>query len=571
MNFSVFCSYLQMLEETASRIEITKILAELLKKLSESDIKQATYLLNGSVGPSYEQYLFNVADKMLIRAISQAYETPLLQVELKYKELGDLGDLAEFYSRKTSQMESMLNILDVSEKLISLTEEGGEGSQEKRIFIISDTLSKLNAECAKYFVRIICGNLRLGYSERTLIDALSWMETGDKSKSGMILKSFEVVPDIGSLSERIKKEGIESATKHISPIVGIPVQPMLCQRLKTTAEMVKKMGEVSVEPKFDGLRVVIHYSKKRKILKAFTRNLKEISAMFPELSEIDKHISADEIILDSEAVGMDPNLMKILDFQTTMQRRRKHDIKETQNKIPVTFQVFDILYKDGESQMHVPYIKRRELLSKIIKNGSLLKVDSYETTTDPTRITKLHEEYRNKGLEGIIVKKVESEYVPGRLGWRWVKMKESEESTGKLSDTIDAVIMGYTQGQGKRSSFGIGQFLVGIPNGDTIKTISKVGTGLTDEQFKQLNTILSSIKVSDIPKEYSVQKNLEPDFWVKPQVVVELAADDITVSQNHTAGYALRFPRLVKIRTDKSVKEATSLKEFIQMFKLQKR
>ena len=571
MNFSVFTSYLDKLESVSSRIEITKILSELLTKLSSAEIAHACYLLTGSLGPSYEQHLFNIADKMLLRGLAEAFTTPIEDVSLEYKKRGDLGEVAYTLASKT-QTDKSQNIQEIFKDLLLLTEESGDGSQEKRIMLLARDLQNMTNLEAKYYVRIISGSLRLGFSERTLIDALSWMESGDKMHSSSILKSYEVVPDIGKLAQEIKEKGVVKATQNITPIVGVPVQPMLAQRLKSPSDMIAKMKEVSVEPKFDGLRVLIHYSKDKGILKAFTRNLKDISSMFPELSEISKHIHADEIILDSEAVGMDPALMKILDFQTTMQRRRKHDVEETQNKIPVTFQVFDILYKDGKSHMHEPYVSRRKTLSETIMNGNLLKVDEFKITKDPEEITKLHHTYLQKGLEGIIAKKTDGEYVPGRLGWRWVKMKETEKSVGgKLSDTIDAIIMGYSQGQGKRASFGIGQFLVGVLDGETIKTISKVGTGLTDEQFKELNTILSSIQITEMPKEYSVHKNLVPDFWVKPQIVVELAADDITVSPNHTAGFALRFPRLIKIRTDKSIKEATNLKEFKAMFELQKK
>jgi DNA ligase-1 len=149
-------------------------------------------------------------------------------------------------------------------------------------------------------------------------------------------------------------------------------------------------------------------------------------------------------------------------------------------------------------------------------------------------------------------------------------MKEEEESVGKLSDTIDCVIMGYTSGQGKRASFGIGQFLVGIKEGDSIKTLTKVGTGLTDDQFKELALRLKPLVVSEKPKEYEVHADLAPDYWVKPEVVVELAGDDLTISPKHTAGYALRFPRLVTFRDDKDVSGITTHKELKKIFELQK-
>ncbi len=221
--------------------------------------------------------------------------------------------------------------------------------------------------------------------------------------------------------------------------------------------------------------------------------------------------------------------------------------------------------------MDKTYRQRREILKKTVKNipNSLLKIDEAVITKDPKAITDFYLKKTKEGMEGIMIKKVDSDYVPGRTGWRWVKMKQEESSEGKLSDTVDCIIMGYTTGKGKRISFGVGQFLVGVLDGDKIKTVTKVGTGLTDEQFRELKTRLEKLKVKDKPKEYEVSKILEPNFWVTPSVIVEIAADDITKSPNHTAGYALRFPRLVKFRDDKDVKDATTVKEVEKLYKLQ--
>lgn len=567
MLFSELSFYLSRLEQTSSRNEITVILADLFKKLDADEIKMTSYLLIGTVAPSYEGIVFNVADKMVERAVSQTYEVTLNTVLSLHKTLGDLGQVS--YQLATKKDISNTTIREAFDDLVTITQESGDGSVDKRISIISSLLQKLDSYSAKYVTRIILGNLRLGFSDKTIIDALSVMESGGKEYSKTIARAYEVVPDIGTLAKTIKEKGIEVACTLVSPIIGIPVLPMLCARIKSPSEMVKKMGEVSVEPKFDGLRVLIHYSKPKKILKAFTRNLKDISNMFPELSKVGEFVNADEFILDAEAVGMDPELLTMADFQTTMKRRRKHDISESQKSIPLTFQVFDCLYAD-KNLMDIPYKERRIVMKSMIKENMLFKIDDYTFTTDPEVIKELHKKYRSIGLEGIIVKKVMSTYVPGRTGWNWVKMKEEESAVGKLSDTIDGVIIGYTLGQGKRVSFGIGQFLVGVKDGEIIKTLTKVGTGLTDDQFKELSRRLKPITTEDKPLEYDVHKDLTPDYWVSPEVVVELAGDDLTESPKHSAGYALRFPRLVKFRDDKNVKTISTVSELKKLFVLQK-
>jgi DNA ligase-1 len=219
--------------------------------------------------------------------------------------------------------------------------------------------------------------------------------------------------------------------------------------------------------------------------------------------------------------------------------------------------------------MQEPYYKRRKVLEKLLKANAIFFIDEYIKTENAEVIKNKHEELISRGLEGVMVKKFDSAYVPGRTGWRWVKMKEPEKSEGKLADTVDAIVMGATNGRGKRASFGMGQFLAGIRQGDKILTITKVGTGLTDEQFRELNARLRKLATKEKPKEYEVHKDLNPDFWVSPEVVVELAADELTKSPKHTAGLALRFPRLVKFRDDKSPSQASTLAEVKKLFELQ--
>ncbi|RJR29452.1 ATP-dependent DNA ligase [Candidatus Microgenomates bacterium] len=564
MKLHELADYLNRLESTSSRIEITKILSELFDHSTKNEIKIIVNMLLGRLAPSYENIVFNLADKMVIRALAEAYDRPLVEIVSEYKKHGDLGTVAQLFAVPS---DASVEIKIVFEKLRALAQDEGEGSQERKISSLAELLRSLDPLSARYIARIPVGKLRLGFSDKTVIDALSWMEVGDKSKSKVIESVYQVTPDIGMIAEIFKEYGSKNLYKHAAPRTGIPVMPMLAQRLKSPTEMIKKMGKVAIEPKFDGLRTLIHY-KKGETLKVFTRNLNEISAMFPELSVIGSQLTVDEVVLDCEAVGLDPDTAKMANFQTTMKRRRKHGIGKTSKKIPLRFQVFDVILSGGINMMNEPYIKRREELARVIKPGSLLVVDAYQITSDASQIEHEHKKYLELGLEGVIVKKVDSKYVPGRTGWRWVKMKEIESAQGKLADTVDAVIMGYSSGKGKRAGFGVGQFLVGVRDKDLYKTISKVGTGLSDDEFRKLNKMLSAIGVKEKPKEYIVSKTLEPDFWVVPKVVVELAADEITKSPNYSAGFSLRFPRLARFREDKSAVQATTLKEIKNLYKI---
>lgn len=565
MNVTNLSIYLDELEKTSSRNQIIRLLSELLSKLNKNEIDKAVYMMLGNLAPGYEGVVFGLADKMIERSILKAYGSDMEEVRKRYKQTGDLGLTAESFATKTH---SNISVKILHKRLHEIASVEGEGSVDRKIELFARLLSALDPLSARFVTRIPAGKLRLGFSDKSLIDALCLFGGSDKSKKIYITRAYEVYPDIGNIAREIKVNGIDSL-RNVTPKIGVPVMPMLPQRLKSTTKMVEKMGKVGVEPKFDGLRAQIHF-RRGGVVRVFTRNLNDITGMFPEVNEIGKHINAREAILDSEAVGLKADLAGYVDFQTTMNRRRKHDIAQSAINTPLRFQVFDVMYKNGENLMNECYEKRREILSVLFKENNYFVVDSVVYTEDPAVIRDMHRELVTKGLEGVLVKNAKSRYVPGRTGWRWVKMKEVEEAKGKLADTIDAVIMGFTSGKGKRASFGVGQFLAGIIDNGRFVTITKVGTGIKDDQFKELNERLSLISTRSMPKEYLVHKDLTPDTWVEPRIVVELAADEITKSPKHSAHLALRFPRLVKFRDDKSPEQATSLGEIKKLYKLQK-
>lgn len=592
MRFGELARYLEKLEKTSSRLSITEILSDLFKKSEIVEIDKICYLVLGQLAPAYESVVFNVADKMVVQVLSRAYEKDGDEVRRLYKRKGDMGTLTEELAsaKHKEHRTKILHVSDVFEKLERIAKDEGEGSQERKVEGLSELLKSLDPLSAKYVVRIVLGKLRLGFSDKTILDALSWMLNGDKSAKSDIESVYNVYPDVGWIARKIKEGGISKSLKEVKLKVGVPPYLMLGQRLKSPSEMIEKMGEVLVEPKFDGLRIQIHY--KKDFVKAYTRNLNETTWMFPELKDVGEQIKAKEVILDCEAMGVDERSKKLANFQTTMTRRRKHNIGKVSENVSIKFYVFDILLKNGKSLLDKSLEDRKIILSKTIKNppaqssgearGKILEVVEYLKTKDPKVIANKMNRYLGNGLEGVFVKRANSKYVAGRTGWRWVKMKQDEKLVAKMADTVDCVVMGYYSGRGKRTEFGVGGFLVGIVNNaeqrtkskqqskERILTLTKIGTGLTDEQFRELKKRLSDLETKQKPKEYGkVEKTLVPDYWVEPKQVVEIAADEITKSPLHSSGYALRFPRLVKFRDDKRVDQATSVVEVIKIYKLQ--
>lgn len=616
MKFSIFARYLQKLESTSSRNQMTEILALVLKEAQGDEVDKTCYLSLGRLAPKFAGIEFNLADKMMGQVLARAYKVEISKVRKLYKESGDLGDTAEHLANikgqrskvKSKSQISKPAVLEVYDHLMEIAQESGEGSVERKIGKMAKLLVDLDSLSAKYVTRIPLGRLRLGFSDVTILDALSWMVAGDKSKREAIEDAYNVRTDVGQIAKKlkIKNEKLKTTIKNpklrikkliddlklVKPKMGTPIMPALCQRLPTAEEMVKKLGTMAVEPKFDGTRLQVHFSRKKKwqekeksqlafsfqpqgFVRTFTRDLDSTTHMFPDLVRaVFKEVRAQEAILDCEAIGFDRKTGKFLPFQETIKRKRKHGVSKKAKEIPLKFFCFDILYKDGQDLLKIPFSQRRKILEKALSENNQTLVLTPQVITDNSKdLRKYHDEQIKKGLEGVVVKKWEAPYNPGRRGFTWVKFKQEKgKKGGGLADTLDCVVMGFYRGRGKRAKFGIGAFLVGVKKEGRFLTISKIGTGLSDEQWRELKLKIDNLKlkVKDKPKEYQVDKNLFPDGWCRPEIVVEIEADNITKSPIHTAGYALRFPRLVRLRDDKSLEQATTLRETKKLFKLQK-
>ena len=568
MKFSELAAYLQKLEKTSSRNEITQILADLFKKSTAGEIDKIVYLVLGELAPNYEGVVLNIAERMMLRIIAQAYDEDINKIKLLYKKEGDLGNVA---SDLASSGGINLAVGEVFEKLMEVADEGGEGSQERKVSKMARLLGELDPLSARYVARIPVGKLRLGFSDMTILDALSYMTKGDKSARHEIESAFNVTVDIGKIAKRVKEKDLVGLSE-VEPEAGTPIRASLCERLPSAEKILEKVGKtVYVEPKYDGFRAQVHiwHEGKEKKIRIFSRNLENTTAMFPDLVEAAKKIKVTSAIFDGEAIGYDPKTDKFLPFQETVQRKRKHGIEEAARNFPLRLYLFDILFKDGKSYLDTPFNQRRETLEGALpKDGGVVELTRQNLVSDPDKIRDLIKKYLTEGLEGAVIKKIDAPYKAGARGYHWVKYKKHTDEG--VADTIDCLVMGVNKGRGKRAGFGVGAFLVGIKSGGEFKTVSKIGTGLTDEQWRELAKRARKLKVTRKPKEYEVPKNLAPDTWTKPSLVVEILADEITKSPLHSAGLALRFPRLIRFRDEKNPEQVTTLSEVKGLFEMQK-
>ncbi len=591
MNFKELSEFISKIEKTSSRLEITRILAELFKKLDPAEFQQAAYLLQGAITPRYLTINFGMAEKMVIRAIAAALNVKQDEFTKRFKKVGDIGTVIEEYKKfQPSLTEKKLSVKQVFDRLTEIAKVSGEGSQDKKIQWLATLVNEVDSLSGRYLVRIPLGVLRLGFSDMTILDSLSWMMTGDKSLRPQLQKAYHVRPDLGYIGKILKEKGLKEVAK-IQPVIFTPIIMMRAERLSSGEEIIKQIGKCMVEPKYDGFRLQVH--KKGQEVRLYTRSLEDATFMYPDIvAGVKKEVKAEEVVLEGEAIGYDVQTGSFLPFQETVQRKRKYGIDEKAKEIPLKLFTFELLYLNGKNYIDIPFIDRRKKLFTLIKDGAKIAdatvfLAADELVDDPKKLELMFDDAVTRGLEGIVAKRLDGTYQPGARGWNWIKFKRSYSS--KIEDTIDCLVMGYDYGKGKRAGFGIGAFLVGVydEKEDKYLTIAKIGTGLKDEEWKELRIKSEKLKVAKLPPRYEVDKLMDSDVWISPKIVVEIKADEITRSPVHTAGrklkrsksgsayevdvagYALRFPRLVRFREDKTPEEATTLKELHKMFKSQ--
>ncbi len=591
MTFAKLASFFERLEATSSRLSLIEILSELFKSVeTPEEIEKICYLVQGRIAPFFEALEIGMAERTAASAVAQAFGVDREDVLVEFDRLGDLG-LATQKLAKESRIknhESRITLTEVFQVLKAIAMTSGDGTVEKRVNLLADLLKKLDPISAKHLVRIPLGNLRLGIGDPTILDALAVARLGDKKQRPYLEGAYNRTSDLGLIAKTLwSVKNPITAVDHVEKLeitVGKPIRAELCERLPNPEKTIEKMGEVDVQYKYDGFRVQIH--KNGKHVSMFSRNLENMTHMFPELIEGTlSQVHAETAILDTEALAYNPESEEFLPFQETTKRRRKHNIEETAKQLPLKAFVFDMLYRNGKSLIDEPLTKRLEILKETIKtdpsadSGQVLIPAQTKTIKDAKPLALMLDDAITKGLEGVVVKKLASPYEAGGRNFNWVKLKRHQ--AGELKDTIDCVILGYIYGKGKRTAFGAGALLVGVydKKKDVFVTVSKIGTGLSDEEWKSIKERTHGLEIDHKPAR--VDSLITPSVWVKPEIVIEVLADEITRSPIHTAGsvinsevkepgYALRFPRLVSFRDkDKQAEDATTVSELIEMFESQ--
>lgn len=566
MLYSKLSELYENLGSTTKRLEKINILSKFLEYLSEED-KDVLYLLNGEIYPNYDERKIGISNQLVIKAISKASGNPSEKVLQEWKRIGDLGKVAEklIHSKKQSTLftKSHLTTEKIIENLRKLPELEGEGTIEKKLSLITELLTSASPQESLYIVRTLIGDLRIGIQESTIRESLSKaFFNSDKESSKIIQEAIDNSNDLAEIF-LISKKGKISEFDKISLEAGKPIKAMLAQKAKNIEEGFKAVGKpCAIEYKYDGFRLIIH--KNESEIKLFTRKLENVTKQFPEAVEyVKKYVKGDSFILDSEAIGYNKKTKEYTPFQAISQRiRRKYDIEKIREELPIEINVFDILYYNGKSLIKEPFERRAHLIRKIVTNTPYKIVSSKQIITDNlNKAEEFYEKALKDNQEGVMMKNLSTAYQPGNRVGHMLKVKPSEKD-------LDLVITGAEYGTGKRSGW-LSSFILSCKGKEEQEflEIGKVGTGIKEKEeqegvsFNELNELLKPL----------ITKEQGKDVKIKPKIIVAVTYQEIQQSPNYSSGWALRFPRITALRSDKHISEIARIEEIEKDFEDQRR
>ena len=564
------------------------IMAELLTKtveeLGAEGIEKVVYLTQGKLYPDWTgKPEIGIAEKMASNAIALALGVSVKRVFALVREEGDIGSACEKLlskKRQKSLLETPLTLIGVYDSLVKIAAAQGTGSADLKIRSLAGLITVATPIEARYLLRTITSNLRLGIADMSVLDALAEAFAGGKENRPSIERAYNLTSDLGYIARIIAVDGLAGIEK-IAVTIGKPIRMMAAQKLSTPAEIIEKLeGQCFAEWKLDGERMQIH--KRGEEVTIFSRRLEQITEAYPDIvSLVQKHLKADNCIFEGECVAVDAsNPNRMLPFQVLMRRRRKYGIEEMVEKIPAALFLFDCLYIDGQDLTQSSYTSRRSRLEEIVKPGKRFKLVPSFSTPKAEAIDKVFREAIEKGCEGIIVKSSGSDsiYRAGGRSWLWVKLKESYQA--QAIGPVDLVVVGALWGRGRRAKM-YGSLLAAVLDQEIgrLKTVCKVGTGFSDEELEKLESRFKPYVIASVDP--LVDSKMEADVWFKPAVVFQVFGDEITRSPIHTCafdlvapneGLAIRFPRFDGTwRPDKSWKEATTVNQILELYKAQTR
>jgi DNA ligase 1 len=563
MKYKILAELYNEASSTTKRLEKIEILSKFLKKIKTKDI-EIMYLLLGDIYPEYDERRIGISNQLALKAIAKATGTELKEVTKQWKKIGDIGKVAEILTKNKTQRTLQSKTLTTEKVLLNLRklpELEGKGTVSKKLSLITELLTSASPIEALYLTRTLIGDLRIGIQESTIRESLAIaFFKKDKEISIKIQEAIDRSNDLVAVFN-LAQTGKLKELKKLQLQVGKPIKAMLAQKVANIKEGFKALGTPCIiEYKYDGFRMIIHKKGDKVIL--FTRSLENVTKQFPEVVDyILKYVKGESFILDSEAVGFNKKTKKYTDFQEISQRiRRKYNIKEIQNKLPVEVNVFDVLYYNGKSLLNEPFKKRTKLIKQIVKNHPYKIIRAKQIiSSNEKKVKEFYKKSLKDNQEGIMMKNQDAMYQPGRRVGHMMKIKPEVKD-------LDLVIVGAEHGKGKRSKW-LSSFILACrgKKGEYL-AIGKMGSGIKEKKeqgmsFEELTKKVTPYIISE--KGLTVK--------IKPKIIISVTYQEIQRSPNYPSGYALRFPRFTALRNDKPLSEITSLEEIKDDLKHQKR
>jgi len=551
-SFLAFAQLCQQVEAVSGSLEKIDLVAAFLTVLEEVELSVACSYVMGTLFPPSLDLVMGVGPSILYEALSKACGCPAEQISEMLRATGDPGLVAAGIVEKRRPIgfaafleAEPLSIADVYGRFVAIARASGKRSQDVKVKNLQFLFSQTSSLEARYIARLAIEDMRIGIGEGGMRDAIARAFSKNGIDRESVERAYNLTNDIGLVAVAARR----GTLSQLSIMINHPIKMMLAQLGESIAAALADIGTAAIEWKYDGARVQIH--KEGDSIAIFSRRMENVTTSLPEIVLAARQITAKSAILDGEAVaiGKDGRPMA---FQEILKRfRRKYNIEKLAAQIPLRLFLFDLIYLDGKSVTHLPLSERRALLEKIADHALLadqVLSDSVETAEE------IYRKALSAGHEGLILKNPASVYAPGKRGKNWLKIKP-------VMETLDLVVIGAKWGEGRRASF-LGSYRLGCLDTATgdILDMGFVATGLTDEALAELTDMFRELIL--------LEKGMEVE--IKPAVVFEVAYEEIQRSPNYSSGYALRFPRMVAVRDDKSLEEADSLERVVSLYKGQR-
>ncbi len=545
LDFAEVCSEI---EAISGSLVITEIVSDFFKRLDDEELSITSHFIMGKIFPEWSPYEMGVGPSLLYDAANIAYGAGRDKINKVLRSTGDIGETFERLSKARTQQTLFveeLTINKVNASFVEIAKRSGKGSQKMKIRLLADLFLQAAPLEARYLARLVLEELRIGVGEGIVRDAIA---KAFELEVELVERALMLTNDPGTVATLAKNYG-NDGLEAVELYPMRPIKMMLAQVAEGIEDALTTIPAPAIEWKFDGTRVQIH--KYDDEIRIYSRKLENVTKSIPEIVAVVKEkLVADSVILDGEVIAIDED-GKPRPFQDILRRfRRKYRVEEMRNIIPLHLHIFDILYLDGKTLIDLPLRERRQILEKIAISDDAPIAEHYRVT-ETEKIDEIYKKAINAGHEGIMVKNQDSKYMPGKRGKNWLKIKP-------LMETLDLVVVGGEWGEGRRANL-IGSYTLACidPESDKLFTIGRVGTGLTDEKLLEFTEIFSELAISEDGSE----------IVFKPEIVFELAYEEIQKSTKYESGYALRFPRLMRRREDKSVEDADTIERVERLYK----